>query len=178
MIWRRSFDPRSLGSLVLWLDDQQAAGAWSAKVGFGAAQYATNNQPRLDKIGHRPAMNFDGINDSMALPLIPIASWHAFAVANPVASGARTVLQIAASGTQVFNLQSSTTGLQILTASGSPSQTADTFYAESVVGAGRDGGFARNFYGGLLGEVLVYSSVLDEGQATAVTQYLSKKWGL
>lgn len=178
MIWKRTFDPRSLGNLVLWLDDRQASGAWTARVGQNATQPATNNQPKLATIGSRPALSFDGINDSLSLPVIALAAWHAFAVVNPSVSAAKTVLKIFASGTQAFTLQSSSTGLQVVSASGSPTQVTESFPVDSTIGAGRDGGVVKDFYSGLIGEVLVYSSALSETQATAVARYLTAKWGV
>lgn len=178
MILRRSFDPRSIGGLVLWLDDAQSVGQWSAKIGSSATQTATNNQPAVSAVGARPALSFDGINDTLALPTLALSGWHAFAVVNPATSSSQTVLYIAASGTQSFSLSSSASGLAILTASGSPSTSAAFYGVDSRVGAGWNGGALKGFYKGLIGEILVYDSALTTEQATAVNRYLTAKWGL
>lgn len=175
---RKPFDPRTVGTLVVWLDNQQAPGAWSAVVGSGATQNATNNQPSSALIGSRPALSFDGVNDSLSMPVIPMLAWHAFAVVNPAASGSATVLQIAASGTASFTLSASTPGLQVISASGGSASATATYGVDSRVGAGWDGGALKNFYRGLIGEVLVYSGVLGAGEATAVSRYLAGKWGV
>lgn len=178
MIWRRSFDPRSISGLVLWLDDSQSLGQWSAKIGSNATQTATNNQPALSTIGVRPALSFDGINDSLTLPTFALSTWHAFAVVNPSTSSQQTVLHMAASGTQSFTLSSSASGLAVLSGSGSPTTSAAFYGSDSRVGAGWSGGALKNFYSGLIGEVLVYNATLSSAQSTAVTRYLSAKWGI
>lgn len=178
MIERRSFDPRSVGGLVLWLDDDQSVGQWTAKLGVNATQNATNNQPAKAAVGSRPVLSFDGINDTLALPTFSMSTWHAFAVANPATSSTQTVLYLASSGTQSFTLASSASGMAVLTASGSPS-TSPVFYGvDSRVGAGWSGGALKGFYQGTIGEVLVYDATLSAAQATAVTRYLRSKWGI
>lgn len=178
MIPRRSFDPRSIAGLVLWLDDAQSAGVWSAKVGSSATQNATNNQPALTTVGVRPALSFDGINDTLALPTFTLSGWHAFAVVNQAEATSQTVLYVAASSTQSFSLTSNTTGLRVISASGSPSTTQALYAVDSRVGAGWSGGALKGFYKGLVGEVLVYNAALTTAQANAVTRYLSAKWGI
>lgn len=184
MIPRKTFDPRSIGGLALWLDasDAPAAGVWLDKSGNSrnAAQLATNNQPALTSnvIAGRPALSFDGINDSLSMPVIALAQWHAFAVVNPTVASQRTVLQVAASTTQVFTLSASTTGTQVISASGSPATVTALYGADTRIGAGWDGGALKKFFGGLLGEILVYGAALSSDQADAVTRYLSGKWGL
>jgi hypothetical protein len=178
VIRRRSFDPRSIGGLVLWLDDSQAIGQWSAKIGSSATQNATNNQPAVSSLNARPALSFDGINDTLAFPTLSLSGWHAFAVVNPSTASSQTVLYIASSGTQSFSLTSSATGLAVLTASGSPA-TSQAFYGvDSRVGAGWNGGALKGFYSGLIGEILVYNAALSGAQSTAVNRYLSSKWGI
>jgi hypothetical protein len=178
VIPRRSFDPRSIAGLVLWLDDAQSAGEWSAKLGSSAMQNATNNQPALATVGSRPALSFDGINDTLALPVVSLSAWHAFAVVNQAEAIAQTVLYFAASSTQSFSLASNATGLRVISASGAPS-TAQALYAvDSRVGAGWSGGSLKDFYKGLIGEVLVYNAALSTAQENAVTRYLLAKWGI
>lgn len=175
MIWRRSFDPRSIGNLVLWLDDSQSVGQWSAKIGPNATQTATNNQPSASSRNSRPVLSFDGINDTLSLPSITLSGWHAFAVVNPAVASSQTVLSIASSSTQALVLSSSATGWAVLAASGSP-VTAQAL--DSRIGARWDGGALKGFYRGSIGEVLVYDAPLTADQATAVTRYLSSKWGI
>ena len=178
MIPRRSFDPRSIAGITLWLDDAQSLGQWSAKVGPIATQNATNNQPALATYGARPVLAFDGINDTLALPTISLSAWHAFAVVNPSVATSQPVLHIAASTTQSFTLSSAATGWRIISASGSPTTAAAFFGADSRVGARWDGGALKGFFNGQIGEVLVYSAALASAQSTAVTRYLSAKWGI
>lgn len=175
MIWRRSFDPRSVGNLVLWLDDSQSVGQWSAKIGPSATQTATNNQPAASSRNSRPVLSFDGINDTLAFPGITLSGWHVFAVVNPAVASSQTVLSIASSSTQALVLSSSATGWAVLAASGSP-VTAQAL--DSRIGARWDGGALKGFYRGSIGEVLVYDAALTSAQATAVTRYLSAKWGI
>lgn len=181
MIPRQTFDPRTIGGLALWLDasDQPSAGTWLDKSGNArnAAQLATNNQPALNAIGGRSALLFDGINDTLSLPIVSLAAWHAFAVVSPSIASQRTVLQLAASETAQFTLSASTTGLQVVTASGSPVTTAALYGSDSRIGASWDSGALKKFYGGLIGEILVYDAALATGQSDAVTRYLSRKWG-
>lgn len=176
MKWKSQLDPRTAGALVLWLDDQQASGLWSATVGPNATQSATNNQPALGVIATRPALSFDGINDSLVVPALSLATWHAFAVVNAQAAG--VVVQVAASSSSAFTLSASATGLQLLSVSGAPANTASAFGADSRIGAGWEGGALRHFYKGLIGEVLIYAEALTAGQALAVSRYLSAKWGV
>lgn len=184
MIPRKTFDPRTVGQLALWLDasDAPATGAWLDKSGNArhAAQLATNNQPALttNAIAGRPALSFDGVNDTMAIPIIPLTAWHAFAVVSPSSASSRTVLHIAPSVTQYLQLTSSATGVQVVSTSGTPTTAAALYGADTRVGAGWDGGALKSFYGGLIGEIVVYTAALSAGQATAVTRYLQGKWGL
>lgn len=184
MIPRKLFDPRSIGNLALWLDasDAPAVGVWLDKSGNGrnAAQLATNNQPALTAhaIAGRPALSFDGINDTLSMPTVPLAAWHAFAVVSPSIASARTVLHLSASATQYFSLAASTTGAQVITASGSPTTVSALYGVDTRIGAGWDGGALKSFFGGLIGEIVVYSAALSADQAAAVTRYLSGKWGL
>lgn len=178
MIPRRSFDPRTAGNLVLWLDDDQASGRWGAKVGSAATQAATNNRPTLADRNARPVLSFDGINDTLALPTISLSGWHAFAVANPSSSTTQTVLYVAASSTQSFTLSSSAAGWAVLTASGSPTTASALYGVDSRVGANWSGGALKGFFNGSVGEILVYDAALSADQATAVTRYLTAKWGL
>lgn len=178
MIPRRAFDPRSIPGIVLWLDDAQSVGQWSAKVGASATQTATNNRPGISAYGSRPVLSFDGINDTLALPTFSIAEWHAFAVACPDSATQQTVLYLAASGTQSYTLSSSASGWQVISTSGSPATSSALYGVDSRVGGGWSGGSLKGFYKGLLGEVVVYSSALSTAQANAVTRYLSAKWGL
>lgn len=184
MIRRKIFDPRTIGNLALWLDasDAPATGTWLDKSGNArhAEQLATNNQPALtsNAIASRPALLFDGINDSLAIPVVSLAAWHAFAVVNPNLASQRTVFHWAASTTSVFTLSASTTGAQVVTASGSPSTAPAQYGTDMRIGAGWDGGALKKFFGGYLGEILVYSAALSSDQAAAVTRYLSGKWGL
>lgn len=175
MIWRRSFDPRSIGNLVLWLDDSQAVGQWSAKIGPHATQTATNNQPAVSSRNSRPVLAFDGINDTLSFPGISLSGWHAFAVVNSAVPTPQAVLSIASSSTQAFVLSSSALGRAVVAASGGP-LTAQAL--DSRIGARWDGGALKGFYKGSIGEVLVYDAPLTSDQATAVTRYLSAKWGI
>lgn len=177
MIRVRRLDPRSIGNLALWLDasDAPSLGAWADKSGLGrnASQVATNNQPALTgTIGGKPALFFDGINDNFALPPIALSAWHAFAVCQPTSN--KTLLYIAANGSQSFSLAPSTSG--IVTASGSGTGQNNPSWVDSRVGAAWSNGALQSFYAGLVGEVLVYSSALTSDQAAAVTRYLQAKW--
>lgn len=184
MIPRKAFDPRTIGNLALWLDasDAPSVGTWldKSRNARNAAQLATNNQPALanNAIAGRPALLFDGINDSLALPVVSLSSWHAFALVSPSISSSRSVLHWAASSTQYFSLNASTAGVQVVSASGSPTTVAALYGVDGRIGAKWDGGALKSFYGGLIGEILVYSATLSSDQATAVTRYLSGKWGI
>lgn len=178
MIPRRSLDPRSIGGLVLWLDDAQSVGQWSAKIGPNAVQNATNNQPALATYGSRPVLAFDGINDTLSLPTIFLSAWHAFAVVNASVATSQPVLHVAASTTQSFTLSSAATGWRVISASGSPTASNAFFGADSRVGAKWDGGAMKGFFQGQIGEVLVYNAALSFAQAAGVTRYLSAKWGI
>lgn len=181
MILRQPFDPRSIGGIALWLDaaDAPAAGQWLDKSGNArnAAQLATNNQPALtsNAMAGRPALYFDGINDTLSLSTVPLSAWHAFAACAPANSGA--VLYIAAGSTQSFTLSSSGSS-GVMTASGSPSTSAALYGIDSRVGAAWDQGALKSFYKGYIGEIIVYSAALTSSQAAAVTRYLSRKWGV
>lgn len=184
MIRRKIFDPRTIGSLALWLDasDQPAAGTWLDKSGNGrnSSQLATNNQPELtlNTIGSRPALSFDGINDCLSLPVIALSEWHAFAVVNPTLASQRTVLHVAAGTTSIFTLSASTTGVQVVSGSGSATTVPAQYGADTKIGASWDGGALKKFFSGHIGEILVYSAALSSDQAAQVTRYLSGKWGL
>lgn len=87
---RTQFDPRRLGSLIVWLDagdtatlfdattggslpaDGAPAGRWADKSGFGndATQTTANNRPlrRAGAANSRDALEFDGVNDWMEFP--------------------------------------------------------------------------------------------------------------
>ena len=106
MIRKIPFDPRRIGSLALWLDaaDATSAGAWPDRSGYQrhAMQAATNSQPALSgTINGRPALSFDGINDNLAVPPIPMVSCGIVAVCQPSASS-RTLAFIAANGSPSF----------------------------------------------------------------------------
>lgn len=184
MIPRKAFDPRTIGNLALWLDasDAPAIGTWLDRSGNArnASQLATNNQPTLtvNALAGRPALLFDGINDSLALPVFAMSAWHAFAAVSPSIASSRTVLYLSPSTTQSLALSASTTGVQVVTASGSPATVSALYGVDGRIGAKWDGGALKSFYGGLVGEVLVYSATLSSDQAAAVTRYLSGKWGI
>lgn len=178
MIPRRAFDPRSVAGIAIWLDDAQSAGQWSARIGPSAVQNATNNQPVLTAYRSRPALSFDGINDTLAMPTMFLSAWHAFAVVNPAVSTVQTALYIAASSTQSFSLKSSATGWRVISTSGGPTTTAAFYASDSRVGGGWDGGALKGFYKGSIGEVLVYNAALSSSQEAAVSRYLAAKWGL
>lgn len=184
MIPRKSFDPRTVGVVALWLDasDAPAVGTWQDKSGNGrnAAQLATNNQPALtpNSLAGKPAVSFDGLNDTLAIPIMALTEWHAFAVVSPSMASPRTVLHVAASSTQYFQLTASTTGAQVASTSGSPTTTNALYGVDTRVGAAWDGGALKAFFSGLVGEILVYNAALAAGPAAAVTRYLQGKWGL
>ncbi len=181
MILSRPFDPRSIGGLALWLDasDAPSAGQWADKSGNArnAIQLATNNQPALTSsaMAGRPALYFDGINDTLSLATIPLTAWHAFAACAPTNSGA--VLYVAAGTTQSFTLYSAGSS-GVLTASGSATTSSALYGIDSRIGAAWSDGALKSFYKGYIGEILVYSAALTTGQAAAVTRYLSRKWGV
>jgi hypothetical protein len=173
----RSFNPRSIASLALWLDGADTPGQWLDKSGNSrnAVQLATNNQPAISTLNGRAALSFDGINDTLALGTVGLAAWHAFVACSPTNSGA--ILFVSASSTQSFTLLS-TGSAGVITASGSPSTSSALYGVDSRIGARWDQGALKDFYKGLVGEVIVYSSALSAGQANAVTRYLSRKWGV
>jgi hypothetical protein len=180
VILRTSLDPRSLGPIALWLDaaDAPSVGLATDKSGNGrdASQKATNNQPVLvaNSLNGRPALSFDGINDSLAISPFTISSWHAFVVCSPSASGG-TVLYLPSTATESFSLTSGGSAA-VLSGSGSPSSAAAIYGADGRVGAGWSGGALKAFYKGLVGEVIVYSASLSSGSAAAITRYLTRKW--
>ncbi len=181
MILRQHFDPRSLGSLALWLDasDAPPTGTWADKSenSRNAVQLATNNQPTLtaNALGGKPALYFDGINDSLSLAFIPISTWTAFAAVSPNTAG--TALHIAASATSVLTLSSGSSAA-VVTTSGSATTVAALYGSDSRIGAKWESGALKNFYKGYIAEIVVYSSALSESQSNAVSRYLARKWGL
>jgi hypothetical protein len=184
VIRRSIFDPRTIGGLALWLDasDQPSAGAWLDKSGNArnASQLATNNQPELalDIQGGRPGIFFDGINDSLSIPVVSLSAWHAFAVVNPAIASQRTVIHLTAGTTSIFTLSASTTGVQVATASGNATTVSAQYGADTRIGASWDGGALKKFFSGYINEILVYSAALASDPATQVTRYLNGKWGL
>ena len=184
MIRRKIFDPRTIGTLALWLDasDQPAAGTWLDKSGNSrnASQLATNNQPELalNVQAGRPGLLFDGINDCLSIPVISLSAWHAFAVVNPNVASQKTVLHVTAGTTSIFTLSASTTGAQVVSASGNATTVSAQYGADTKIGASWDGGALKKFFSGHICELLVYSAELSSDQAASVTRYLSGKWGL
>lgn len=122
----------------------------------------------------RAALSFDGINDTLSLGAVALPSWHAFVACSPANSGA--LLFLSASSTQSFTLLSPGT-VGVAAVSGSASTSSALYGADSRIGARWSQGALKDFYKGMIGEVIVYSSVLTAGQAAAVTRYLSRKWG-
>lgn len=182
MIPRKAFDPRSLQFIALWLDasDQPEAGAWRDKSGNGrhATQVATNNQPALvqNVIASRPALDFDGINDSLAIASFSLSAWTAFAAVQPTVATQRTVLHVPSSSSESFNLTTSSTARQVVSSSG-VAQPATSFLGADVrVGARWDGGALKSHFGGSLFEIVVYSRALTLEESDAVTRYLRQKW--
>lgn len=177
---RGPFDPRSVGNLVLWLDGAEGGieGLWPDKSGNGrpASQSATNNRPAIGTLGGRPAFSFDGLNDTLALPTLPITQWHAFAACSPTGSGTKTVLYVVNSSAQSFTLSCGAAG--VVAASGSPSSSPVSSGADTRIGASWDSGTLKSYYKGLVGEVLIYSAPLSAGAVTGITQYLAAKWGV
>ena len=177
MILRGAFNPRAIGELALWLDGADSPSQWLDKSAYArtAVQLATNNQPAASTLNGRKALYFDGINDTFALPVIPMSSWHAFVAHSPANSG--TLLYVAASSTQSFSVTSAGTA-RIEEAAGGPQTAAALYAADSRVGAGWEQGALKGFYKGVIGEVIVFSSSLAPAQSNAVARYLSRKWGL
>lgn len=181
MILRQYFDPRSLGTIALWLDaaDSPSAGTWSDKSGNArnAVQLATNNQPALtaNAMGNKPALYFDGINDCLSLAVIPLATWTAFAAVSPTVAG--TALHVTAGTTSVFTLGSGSSAA-VVTASGSATTVPALYGSDTRIGAKWDSGALKDFYQGYIGEIVVYSSALTTDQTNAVSRYLARKWGL
>jgi hypothetical protein len=177
-----SLDPRAIGGLALWFDafDAPSPGSWADKSGNGrnASQAAFNNQPEYaaSAINGRPGLYFDGINDSLSIPVVPLASCHVFAVVSPVSSTGK-VVHVAASSTLAFSLTSTNTP-GLLAASGTLATVTSTPGMDTRMGAGWDSGAIKNFYKGYVGEVLVYGSVLAAAQVASVSNYLNRKWGL
>lgn len=180
MIRARPFDPRSVGGLAIWFDALLAPnnGTWLDKSGNGrhGVQESVNNRPEVveSAINGRPALSFDGINDNFGLPPLSLPNWHAFAVGVPAST--RTVVYVGAAGSIPRVLSSTAYGL--ITASGAASGAVAPTWVDTRVGASWDGGALKSYYGGLLGELLVFSSALGAGQVSAVQTYLAKKWGL
>lgn len=180
MIPAKPFDPRSIGGLAIWLDAflPPNEGVWLDKSGNArhGTQDSVNNRPGWAAIGinNRPALSFDGINDNWGLPPLSLPNWHVFAVCVP--TGTKTVAYVGAAGSIPRVLSSSGSGL--LTASGAASGSVSPTWVDTRVGASWDGGALKNYYAGMLGELLVFSSALATGQADAVSAYLSRKWGL
>ena len=181
MILRQYFDPRSIGTIALWLDaaDATSTGAWLDKSGNArnAAQLATNNQPVLtaSAMGNKPALYFDGINDSLALSVIPLSAWTAFAAVSPVTAG--TAIHITAGSTSVLTLSSGSSAA-VVTATGSVTTVSAFYGSDTRIGAKWDSGALKDFYKGYIGEIVVYSSALSDAQVNAVSRYLARKWGL
>lgn len=177
MILPRPFDPRVIAGLALWLDGADSPSQWRDRSGYSrhAVQLATNNQPSVGTLNGRSALYFDGTNDTLALPVMPLGSWHAFVAHAPANNG--TVLYVATSSTQSLSLSSDGAAAVAVT-SGSPT-TADALYAaDSRIGAGWNQGALKGFYKGAIGEIVVYETALTAAQASAVTRYLVRKWGL
>lgn len=180
MIRAKPFDPRNIGGLAIWLDAflPPSDGVWLDKSGNGrhGTQESVNNRPVLvsDGINGRPALQYDGNNDSFGLPPLSLPNWHVFAVCIP--TGTNTVVYVGSAGTIPRVLSSSSSGL--ITASGAASGSVAPTWVDTRVGASWAGGALKNFYDGMLGELLVFSSTLATGQANAVSAYLSRKWGV
>jgi hypothetical protein len=180
VIRAKPFDPRTIGGLSIWLDAFVAPndGVWLDKSGSGrnGVQESVNNRPDwvASGINGRPALSFDGINDNFGLPPLALPNWHVFAVCVP--TGTKTVIYAGAAGAIPRVLSS--TGSGLLTASGAASGTVAPTWVDTRVGASWDGGALKSYYAGFLGELLVFSSSLASGQASAVQAYLTRKWGI
>lgn len=242
MIPWTTFDPRKLPGLALWYDASDASTVTLATGVRGladksgnarnAAQTATNSQPALtpNAIDGKPAMVFDGLNDSLTLPILNITAWTVFAVCERTGSGNGTLLQLLASAFGVESLLlglndnstdgpvlvgSSSTGsakygkggslsagtARVLSAKwpGGTFDGASNYSAwndgvtitlansgsahkasgnDSRIGASWCNGALQAFYRGKIGEIVVYSSALSDGNRNAVERYLERKWGL
>lgn len=176
----KTFDPRNLGGLEVWLDAfvPPEGGVWLDKSGNGrnGIQDAVNNRPVLvaSGINSRPALQFDGDNDNFAVAPLALPNWYAAAVCLP--TGSNTIAYVAQVNAIPRVLSSANSGL--VTASGAASGSVAPSFIDSRIGASWAGGSLKTFFNGLLGEVLIYSSTLGAGPAAAVESYLRAKWGL
>lgn len=135
MIPWKSFDPKHVPGLSLWYD---ASDASTVTLGQGvrglsdksgnarhASQLASNSQPELtaNAIDGKPALVFDGLNDSLTFPILNLSAWTAFAVCERTGSGNATILQVmqAAFGVEslLFQVNDSATDGPVLVGSGS-----------------------------------------------------------
>jgi len=86
------FDPRQIAGLKLWLDaskitglnDGDSVGTWNDLSGNAndATQATSNKKPtfQTNEINGLPAVQFDGVDDTMAIPSITITGYTAFVV--------------------------------------------------------------------------------------------------
>lgn len=93
----KAFDPRTVPGMELWFDASDASTitidtgvrAWSDKSGNGrnASQTATNSQPAWTQNAraNKPVLTFDGLNDSLYIPVLDLSAWTIFIVCNRTA---------------------------------------------------------------------------------------------
>lgn len=139
MIRWKSFDPKQIPGLSLWYDASDASTitrdigvkGWADKSGNArnAAQTASNSQPALtpNAIDGKPCVVFDGLNDSLTLPILNLSAWTIFVVCERSGSGNGTILQLMQSAFGVesllLGLNDSATEGPILVGSGSAGST-------------------------------------------------------
>ena len=108
MIRRKSFDPRTVAGLELWFDASDASTisidvgvrGWNDKSGNArhALQTASNSQPAWTQnaLANKPVLTFDGLNDSLYLPVLDLSAWTIFIVCNRTAGVTNaSILQLA-----------------------------------------------------------------------------------
>ena len=135
MIRWKTFDPRTVPGMELWLDASDASTitidtgvrGWADKSGNGrnASQTATNSQPAWTQnaLANKPVLTFDGLNDSLYLPVLDLSAWTIFIVCNRTAGVTNaSLLQLAKASfsteTALVALNDSTNG-PLLVGSGS-----------------------------------------------------------
>lgn len=136
MIRWKPFDPRAVSGMEMWFDASDASTisldvgvrGWSDKSGNGrhAQQTASNSQPALTQNAQagKPALTFDGHNDSLYIPVVDVAAWTIFIVCNRTASVTNaSLLQLARASfgteTALIALNNDSTIGPILVGSGS-----------------------------------------------------------
>lgn len=215
-----AFDPRSIANLAAWYNASDTASLtletgvrqWSDLSGNGRhlAQTTLNNQPAVatSAINSRPALDFDGSNDSLSATFTLSQPVRIFCVGNLRAAGSQTQLFDGTANNTMRLYVNTATEVAMFASGNLPATVASvtgwfvwecvfngassslirngTTLASGNAGSSVPGGLrlavlgggTSNFTNCQIAEVVLYSRAITASEASSVRSYLGGKYAI